>query len=104
MEELWFGIQPLVSDLSFYLRVLGAVALWYVLAYAIAHLTFGGGREAVSAAVLGSWLSMVVVTAAAAFAGYYLWASLSMAVALGVLVFVVLLLLSFALTRGARAD
>lgn len=103
MGELWGGIQPLLTDTWFYLRVLGGVVLWYLLAWAIANIAFGSGRGPVEAAVLGAWAGVAIATALAVLLALYVWSSAPLAVALGLLVFVVPLVLTLALTRSAQA-
>ncbi len=105
MLELWQGIQPLFSNITFYIACAIAVFLWYGVAVGIAHLSFGQGREPIEAASSGAWISVLVTTTLASLAGYFVFPgafnapALSVMVATGLCVLTVTLLFAFVLTR-----
>ena len=81
-------ITPNFSELGFWLRVIGTIALWYLIALLFAHLLFGNGREAVSSARSGMWGAMAVVFIALGCAAYFWWSA-------GELYYTLTLLLTF---------
>ena len=105
MLELWQGIEPLLSNITFYLACAIAVFVWYGVAVGVAHLLFGQGREAIEAAGFGAWASVLVTTTLAALAGYFIFPAtfnapaLSVTVASGFCVLVVTALFATVLTR-----
>jgi hypothetical protein len=105
MLELWQGIQPLFSNITFYIACLVAALVWYGFAVAVAHLSFNNGREAVEAAIFGAWISVLITTVLATLAGYFVFPgtfnapAASVAVAIGFCVLIVTLLFTFVLTR-----
>ena len=105
MLELWQGIEPLLSNITFYVACLIALFLWYGIAVGVAHLSFGNGREAIESAAFGAWISVLATTIIAALAGYFVFPGAfnapanSVAVAIGFSVLVVTLLCTFVLTR-----
>jgi hypothetical protein len=103
MPEIFNQVLSVFQDTGFYLRMLGGLLLWYILAVGLAHLLFGSGQEAVRATVLGSWLSIVLVTVAAVLASLYLWSSAPLAIALGLMCFIVPVAITLLLSRNANA-
>jgi hypothetical protein len=107
MLELWQGIEPLLSNITFYIACLIAVFLWYGIAVAATHIYFGNGGEAIESAARGAWTSVAATTVLAALAGYFVFPSTfnapanSVALAIGFCVLIVTLLFTFVLTRGS---
>jgi hypothetical protein len=98
--EFLNNVLAVFRDGMFYVRMLGGVVLWYLLALGLAHLLFGSGQEAVRSAILGSWLSILLVTVAAVLLSLYLWSSTPLAIALGLMCFVVPVAVTLLLSRA----
>lgn len=66
-------IWPLYSQTNFYITVAIALLVWYLVALAFAHLTFGAGKKSpVTAARHSMWLSLLVMGLALAAGAYFL--------------------------------
>lgn len=97
------GIPPLLSVWKFWTPALAGLVLWYAVAVGIAHLSVGSGREPVESAVLGAWISVFMVVIGAILWSIFLQSSASLAVALGVFLLVIPIVLTLVLNRSSRA-
>jgi hypothetical protein len=103
LGNVFGGIPPLLSAWTFWTPALAGLLLWYGVAVGVAHLGMGSGRDAVDAAVLGAWVSIFIVIVGAILWSIFLQSSVSLAVALGVFLFVIPAVLTLVLNRSSRA-
>ncbi len=103
LSSVFGGIPPLLSAWTFWAPALAGLVLWYGVAVGVAHLSMGLGREAVDAAVLGAWVSIFVLIVGAILWSVFLQASWSLAIALGIFLFVIPAVLTLVLSQSGRA-
>lgn len=101
MNDILNGIVKLLQEAGFWARFLAGVGVWYLLALAVAHLIFSGGKDGERAAITGAWVAVFIVTVGAVCAAIFLWSSVPMAIALGLLVFLIPVIITVALGRRA---
>lgn len=103
--DMFDQITPLYTQPGFWLRLLGMVLLWYVLALAFAHLFFGAGREAVASAKGAMWLALGIVLVVLGLSAWFWWSPSELLYTLVITVtfLLVTLLILWAFTRlGSR--
>ena len=101
MNEILDGISKLLQEAGFWARLIGGLAVWYLIALVLAHAIFERSKNGEGAVMAGAWASVFIVTLVAVCLAIFVWSSVPMAIALGVLVFLIPVIITVALTRAS---